>query len=193
MNSEPTFKTNYYGRWLRWTAVALLTLIFIIILLITTGFFDPSSTETNHITIRPTTLTIAPQNKQIIWQAPIPTLPYSIKLNAALQSGEVDSGYGLLLGTENEHFGIAVAPTGYLTVWQTGKQETIFLPWQTWPHVQTGNSPNEIWLDMAADGLATVRVNREFLWSDEIVMPMGEVGVYGESFGETAVIDFQSP
>lgn len=127
-----------------------------------------------------------------MWQQPLPRPPYSIKVTANLHSGEVDSGYGVLLGTDKEHLGVAVAPTGYLTVWQTGSQDDLFLPWQTWPHIQKGNVPNEIWLDMTADGLLTLRVNREFLWSGEVTVPEGALGLYGESFGETAVIDFQT-
>ncbi len=192
MDDKVIHEDKYFGRLLHWTAVALLAPILATTFLILTGFFDPIPTETNSITIQPASLTTAPQGKQIVWLTTTPTPPFSIRLNVALQSGEIDSGYGLLLGANDAYFGVAVAPTGYLTVWQTGTQDTTILPWQTWPHVKTDKVANEIWLDVSADNTVTIRVNREFLWSGEIDMPIREVGIYGESFGETAVIHFQT-
>ncbi|MCA9951581.1 MAG: hypothetical protein KDE48_18150 [Anaerolineales bacterium] len=182
---------NYYGRWLHRTAVALFTLICITIFLIAIGLFDPIPPEINSVKIPPITLSVDPESQTIIWQTNLPSPPYLINLTANLQSGEVDSGYGLLLGTNNAYFAVAVAPTGYLSVWQTGAQATTFLPWQTWPHIQTGNNANEIGVEVAADGFVTVRINGEYLWSGAIEMPLEAVGIYGESFGKTAVIHFQ--
>ena len=124
---------------------------------------------------------------------PLPSGRYSLRLTAAREDGETDIGYGLALGDENEYLAVAVSPLGYLSVWQKSGAETdTILPWQTWPHVGRGLEPNEIWLDSEENGRLTIRINREFLWEGEIEPPSGQIGLIGESFGETAVVDFQA-
>ncbi|NKQ34059.1 MAG: hypothetical protein HF973_00415, partial [Chloroflexi bacterium] len=54
------------------------------------------------------------------------------------------------------------------------------------PHVRRGTDPNEIWVDVAND-LMTIRINRELLWSGDVGELNGELGVWGESFANTAV------
>ena len=104
----------------------------------------------------------------------------------------MDIGYGLVLGDDEAHVAVAVSPLGYLSVWQeTGQETFVIFPWQTWPHVRRDLAANEIWLDIEEPDQVTIRLNRELLWVGEIDLPVGQIGVLTQSFGETAVVDFQ--
>ncbi|MFO7680191.1 MAG: hypothetical protein R6X34_09080 [Chloroflexota bacterium] len=165
----------------------------VMIALIQSGLFDPKPVG-KWAAERPLSpQTIPAYMQQRFWlDETLPTNAASLRLTAALQEGEADSAYGLLLGSKNDHLAVAVSPLGYLSVWQVTENETnVMLPWQTWPHVRRGGEPNEIWLDVAENGRLTIRINREWLWSGDVETPVGQVGVVGESFGETAVVDFQ--
>lgn len=161
--------------------------------LIQSGLFDPKPMGewAGERPLSPQTIPAHTQQRFWLDEA-LPAGAYSVRLTAAYQDGETDSGYGLLLGSENAHLAVAVSPLGYLSVWQVTENETnVILPWQTWPHVRRGAEPNEIWLDVAENGRLTIRINREWLWSGDVETPAGQVGLVGESFGETAVVDFQ--
>lgn len=163
------------------------------ILLILSGLFDPKPIGSPAWSVEPGEVQVASGSRQVEWLEDAPALPpaYTLRLTAALNSGELDSSYGLVVGTPAEMLLIAVSPLGYVTI-EHG-DESLF-PWQTWPHIRTGEQANEIWLDVRPSGAAseiTVRLNRELLWSGELALSGAEVGFMVESFGEAAIVDFQ--
>lgn len=189
-----------FERVLRWGFVVLLAATAVTLFLILSGVFDPKPLG-ELVLERPLfPQIIAPQAPQLNWlEQPIPAGSYTIRLTVAQEeSPGTDIGYGLVLGSDDAHVAVAVSPLGMLSVWQTNGAETeIILPWQTWPHVARNQEPNEIWLDVedsgeVANGRLTIRINREFLWEGEIEPVSGRIGLLGESFGETAVVDFQT-
>ena len=176
-------------RLLKVGAIVLLVTAVSAILLVASGQFDPKPVGNLVWQEKLSIMTIPAQTKQIEWlEQPVPNEPFSVRLTAVYQQGATDSGYGLILGDESQNVLIAVSPLGYATIQQNG--ETI-LPWQSWPHVRTENTPNEIWLDWI-DNQLSIRLNRELLWVGDVENPGGILGLYGESYGETAVIDFES-
>jgi len=182
-------------RWLIRAAVLLLLISVLAIGLIASGIFDPTPVGTLLWQLEEKRMLISPQSRDIIWlEEKVPDLPITIRMTAAHRKGEKDSGYGLVVGDEASYLAVAVSPLGYLAIWESDVQsesstDSYLLPWQTWPHVKTESSPNEIWVDIVGSR-ATVRVNREWLWEGEITNSPGNVGLLGESFAETAVIDF---
>ena len=189
--------TLTHFRWLVRAAVLMLLISVLAIGLIASGIFDPTPVGTPLWQMEERQMLISPQSRDIIWlEEEVPDLPITIRLSAARKSGEKDTGYGLVVGDEVSFLAVAVSPLGYLAIWESEVQsesgtDSFLLPWQTWPHVKTGSSPNEIWVDIVGSR-ATVRVNREWLWEGEITNGPGHVGLLGESFAETAVIDFES-
>jgi hypothetical protein len=55
-----------------------------------------------------------------------------------------------------------------------------------------GNSANELWLDIEGDELTAVRTNRELLWQGSLSVPGKGIGLWVESYGGPAKIDFSS-
>jgi hypothetical protein len=204
-----------HGRWLRWTAVLLLIAAVIAISLTAAGTFDPRPNGTEQWQRLLPAETIPAHSRRLVWlDQPLPDQAYSVRLTAAYRSGELDIGYGLVLGTNNEYLAAAVSPLGYVAIWQaTSKQlplnsnrsqpsafriqnSAFIIPWQPWPHVRTGAGANELWIDVDRSGDSTyeritVRSNREWLWSGEVEMLEGQIGLWVESFGEAAVVNFQ--
>ncbi len=165
----------------------------VLITLILSGVFDPKPIGLPAWDVEPGEVQVAAGGELVEWLQNAPTLPpaYTLRLTAALVSGENDSAYGLAIGGADERLTIAVSPLGYVMIEQGGEP---ILPWQTWPHVRTGEQTNEIWLDVRPSGAInqlTVRLNRELLWSGELEWSGKEIGLTAESFGETAVINFQ--
>jgi hypothetical protein len=186
-----------FSRILKWVFVGLLGTTAVFMLLILSGVFDP---KPNGVLVAERPLfpqIVAPQAPRITWlEESVPAGNYSVRLTAAQETGEkgrgMDVGYGLVLGNDDTHVAVSVSPLGYLSVWQVQAQELeAIMPWQTWPHVGRDLAANEIWVDVAEGNQVTVRINREFLWQGEIEPLSGQVGVIAESFGETAVVDFQ--
>lgn len=174
----------------------MLALTVLAVILIASGVFDPAPLGSQRWTRNLSPMSVARDSREIQWlDEKLPQSPFTFRLNGAYQSGEVDSGYGLVLGDETAYLAVAVSPTGYLAIWEATEEDvttadSYLLNWQTWPHVHSGSESNEIWLDVSGDR-AAVRINREWLWEGEISALTGNVGLLGESFGETAVIDFE--
>ncbi len=188
-----------FSKGLRWSLGLLLAATAVIILMILSGMNDPKPVG-ELVQERPLFPQIAaPESSRITWlDEPLPEEDYSVRLTAA-QEPEGDSrqgkdvGYGLVLGEGERYLAVAVSPLGYLSVWQETGQDTHFiLPWQTWPHVRRDLETNEIWLDVEHSDQLTIRINREWLWTGEVESLTGQIGLFAESFGETAVIDFQT-
>jgi hypothetical protein len=175
----------------------LLLFTLLAIVLIASGVFDPSPVGTSRWRLEDRQMMLSSQSRDIIWlEEQVPDSPITIRMTASHKSGEEDIGYGLLLGDEAAYLAVAVSPLGYLSIWESEIQsghstDSYLLQWQTWPHVKTNRSPNEIWVDIAGNR-ASVRVNREWLWEGDITSNTENVGLLGESFADTAVIDFES-
>ena len=165
--------------------------------LIASGWLDPSAAGTQVWHLEGQQMPLTPQSRHIVWQEEIvPDYPHTIRMTAALSKGEKDTGYGIALGDEDAYLAVAVSPLGYLAVWESkavgeSSKDSYLLPWQTWPHVRLASAPNEIWLDIV-DSHITVYINREWLWEGEMANGAGSIGLLGESFAGTAVIDFES-
>lgn len=185
-------------RWLGRVAGLLWVTAVILVLLIVLGTFDPKPVGgwQRELPLSPQTIEAGTQS--IFWLAQdTPAQNYSLRLMTAYQSGETDVLYGLVIGDDEAYWVTAVSPLGYTAIWEQQLPLTINhppltiqrFPFQTWPHVRPDT--NEIWLDVV-NGRATVRINRELLWQGEVTSAFGRIGLWGESFGGTAVIDFQS-
>jgi hypothetical protein len=96
-----------------------------------------------------------------------------------------------VLGEAGTRLTVGVSPLGYVAVWQTGDQATRFIPWQTWPHVRPAQEDNEIQVDVVGEAV-TVRVNHERLWQGTVAPPGRRLGLYAESFGGAATVDFRT-
>ena len=197
-----------HGRWLRWTAVLLLIAAVIAISLTAAGTFDPRPNGTEQWQRLLPAETIPAHSRRLVWlDQPLPDQAYSVRLTAAYRSGELDIGYGLVLGTNNEYLAAAVSPPGYVAIWQVTSEQLLLnssrsrplafiIPWQPWPHVRTGAETNELWVDVdradnSTNERITVRINREWLWSGEVEILEGQIGLWVESFGEAAVLNSQ--
>ncbi|MBX3056856.1 MAG: hypothetical protein KF770_10325 [Anaerolineae bacterium] len=188
--------------WLRVGAVVLLLTAVSLFLLIALGVFDPKPVGELAGTAVPHTLAIPPGEQTIRWlPEPLPAGDFTVRATVTHQSGELDSGAGLVLTDGCTAVIVALSPLGYTTIHQTPpttdhcspitdyRLPITELPWQPWPHVRPGDAANEIWLDVV-DGQMRVRLNRELLWAGDLPIRSTTVGIVGESFGDTAVFHF---
>ena len=175
------------ARWLRWIAGVVLGTAVTIIFLIALGIFDPKPVGKLQWERPLSSQTIAAGSQQIVWLEQLtPAGDYSLRLTTAYQSGETDILYGLVIGGEGEYLVTAVSPLGYATAWD--HPSSFILHPAPFPHVRP--DANEIWLDVV-DGRVSIRINRELYWTGQVETSPGQIGLWVESFGETAVIDFQ--
>lgn len=127
---------------------------------------------------------------------------FSVRLGAALSSGNSDIGFGLKIGDTLSSIIVAVSPLGYVTIMEhlvpdkaleTDSQgfddPEHLLPWQTWPHVEDGTTSNEIWVDIKDSKLVSVRINRELLWTGALPLDGTDIEFWAESYDAPAVID----
>jgi hypothetical protein len=177
----------------------------------------PEATAVTHHSLPPITLAAGERRLVWLPDVTLPDGDYAIRLTAARQSGELDIAYGLAVGSEGRFLVTAVGPVGYVGVWEEEtvdsqqptindqRQETTgngqwamvngqwstkvadYVPWQTWPHVRTGEGVNEIWL-ARQNGRITIRINRELLWQASLPSPGSQLGVYAASHGDTALL-----
>ncbi len=153
----------------------------LLIILIASGLFDPRQVGHFQSAMAVEPLTIYAEGRTVRWlDVSKPPNAFSVRLDTTHASGEPDVVYGLAVG----QFWIGVSPLGYVAVLDG---ETAVLPLQPWPHVTT--TENEIWVD-AQGGTATIRVNGELLWKGELTIQDSQIGVWGQSWGATAVIHF---
>jgi hypothetical protein len=167
----------------------LLAVVVLFISLIVSGRFDPQPLGTMQWSQEPVTASQVFSEPEIVWLArPLPPPPYTIRLTAAWQGGHPDSAYGLALGRQDDYLLTAVTPTGYLLP-PTPNPQSLF-PILPWPHVNQLDAVNEIWLDVTAESV-TIRINGELYSQERLTVPPGHIGLWGMSWGETAVVDFQ--
>lgn len=183
--------------------VLLLATIGLIAALIALGTWDPKPQGVEVARIHPGERTTDEEGK-LEWLA-VPTVEHTlsvtttIRLEAAYVSGELDSGYGLAVGNSTNAIIVGVSPLGYAAVWERGAQDEpdlYHLPWQPWPHVQSGTTTNEIWIDVlpaANEAAIAVRINRELLWNGTISLPAeSQPGLWLGTFGEETTALFQT-
>src|SRR5690554_5568142 len=189
-NEEPL--PTHTWRVLGIAAVGLLLTAVAGIALISAGVFDPKPIGRLQLQLAPGERMLDGGERLLEWlDEPLPQAPFSTRLTAAHISGEQDAGYGLALGSRQEHLDVALSPLGYVTVWQEMDGERVeHMPWQTWPHVRRGQEINELQVD-AQNGQISARINRELLWQGNWESAGGNVGIYAESFGEAALIEFR--
>lgn len=193
---------SHTGCALRGVALGLLAVAAVLIALVAGGAFDPRPCGPLGHRDTPGRLVLAERGETLRPQStPFAGAPrcYTVRLTAAYTDGETDSGYGLAVGDGQEALVVAVSPLGQAAVWQTlaGEDEPRYLlPWQPWPHVNTGTTPNEMWLeieDKAGITQVTARINRELLWQGNLVEPPDTgAALWLGSFGGPVSVDFQT-
>lgn len=202
MNGRPPQPEQMWPRWLRLAALGLATGIAGLLALIITGVFDPkpAGPPAASAPIGPVEVAAGAETSQ--W---VPAVrrsaerrPISWRLLAAHRAGELDSGYGLMVGDDARALVVAVSPLGYASIWEQHglgqAQDLVHLPWQTWPHVATGSALNELWLDVTPVGgqdEITVRINREVLWRGSVTQIGPHAGWWAASFGGAVNVDFR--
>jgi hypothetical protein len=181
---------------LKWAAVGLSVTAVTLLTLILSGLFDPQPIGQPVWTAEPRQITIPADGNKTVWLRPLPQTNFSVRLTAVHQSGSPDSAIGLILGSDQQNTRITISPLGYAAVISSSPHQAKQIPGTSphpaspFPHVRRGTAPNEIWVDVVDDQM-TVRVNRELLWSGDVGELNGELGVWGESFGDTA--DYHLP
>jgi hypothetical protein len=197
MASEETILPRAW-RWLGLSASMVLLVIVSIIGLISSGVFDPKPQGELTGTFPLNAMTVSSRTKTILWLEQPPLSGSSTqRMTAAWQEGELDIGYGLVLGDEEDFIVIAVSPLGYVTIsngsWENGQPELSnpIVPWRTWPHVRLEQESNEIWVDVQERKITSVRINRELLWQGEVAAKGQQVGLWTQSFSGSTEIDFQ--
>ncbi len=192
-------------RLLIYAAITLLITTIILFLLIFAGIFDPKPIGRLSIhedlerreTVDDTFLTFIPHRAS--------SSDYSVRLTASWIGGNSDIGYGLAIGDGLSNAVVAVSPTGYATIAKipleseiddSGRKGSLEprheIPWRTWTHVKMGSNSNELWLDIVDSELVAVRINRELLWEGNMPLTGNIIGLWAESYGGTADIEFSS-
>lgn len=184
------------SRFVTLLSLLLISSIVLVASLSALSFFDPLAKEDPALQKPLKPMPISPESKEIRWlQENLPQPTLSVRVTAGYGSGDLDSAYGILLGQGNKYFAIMISPLGYVSIWEQsasteGETEIYHIPWQTWPHIRTGDSQNEIFVNLDGDSLS-VRINREWLWETRGVDRVDRVGIIGESYGGDVSIDFK--
>lgn len=190
--TDPNKDQQQSWHWLGWSIVLIFAGAVMMISLISSGIFDPKPLGAPLATLPLESVALLAGWSQINWlETTAPMSDHTLRLGAALANGEVDSAYGLVIGSEQRSIVIAVSPVGYIAIWTNEDQrpETV-LPWQTWPHVAQNQGVNEIWVDVEDDALTTVRINREILWQGALPVHGSRVGTWSASYGKPSEINF---
>ncbi len=167
-----------------------------ILILIVSGYFDPKPYGSVIWQQELFPIEIGSKSSEIRWlAADLPDSPISVRLTANHASGEIDTDFGLLLGQGETYVAIAVSPLGNVAIWEqsdvaNSTHPNYHLPWQTWPHVRTDNEVNEILILLDGD-ILIVRLNREWLWEGSGFDQIEGIGIFGVSYGQNSIINFQ--
>ena len=185
-------------RWLSILAVILLLVIVSGIGLISAGVFDPKPLGSAKVEYPLNPVDIQGNSQELNWiENQISLAMFTVRLTASRLRGEVDIAYGLAIGDKNDYLVVAVSPLGYYSIWRGSdvasqtENNQVIESWQTWPHVRTDENDNEIWIDVQNDRITSIRINREILWQEPLPIHSRGIGLWVQSFGEPAVIDFQ--
>ena len=178
-------------------AICIVCIILLVALLSDLGVFDPLPESELLWQEELQAMHVPPKSAEVRWlKEELPQAPLEIRLTAAYGDGEIDSGYGLILGQEKGSISIMISPLGYAAVSQQWNGDELgivdfLVPWQTWPHIRTGDDINELIIYLDSDKM-TARINREWFWEGEGFEPIRAAGVIGESFGNAVTINFNS-
>jgi hypothetical protein len=176
-------------------AFLLIGSIILVVFLLALGFSDPTANENQIWQASLSTMQLSSGTREIQWlRENLPQPPFSVRITASHDSGDLDSAYGILLDQENSKLAVMVSPLGYTSIWResnsTNKINEDYVAWQSWPHVRTGSEENEIYVSLIGDSMS-VRVNRELLWVGSGIDSIYRIGIIGESFGEDATLKFR--
>lgn len=180
-------------RWLWGGALVTLHLLLISLGLIAAGVFEPSHVG-ERVSLPAVTLSLAAGQESLHWLPGALPDTFHMVIQGALQTGALDSGYGLVLGTPTCHVGMGVSPTGYLTLWQSVQgRAAVLLPWQPWPHV-TLEAANEIWVNVEGEQISW-RINGEQVWQGRAPCAAGtrQAGYWAAAYGGPAVMRLNTP
>lgn len=193
MPAEEDIKGNSWP-WLDASIVLVLVVAVILIAVISAGVFDPEPVGDLVDTMALESIQLNGEQHLIQWlEQDAPSDDYSVRLTAALGDGELDSAYGLVLGTEQRYYAAAFSPAGYVALWQQDQDSLEkIINWRTWPHVNQGSEANELWLDVVDGHLISIRTNREILWQGKQPLAGPQIGIWAETFAGPATFDFQS-
>lgn len=180
-------------RWLNWSVVLVLVATATMIGLISAGVFDPRPVGQSLGEISLQEISLDSEESRLIWLEHSAVAPdFSLRMTAALSGGELDSGYGLVLGSEDSYLAVAFSPVGYVSFWrQDGDRLDNIIPWRTWPHVRHGQEENELWVDVKASTLTSIRTNGEILWQGDEAVSGEEIGLWAQTFDGPATFDFR--
>ncbi|MFZ0544974.1 MAG: hypothetical protein WAM60_06030 [Candidatus Promineifilaceae bacterium] len=107
-------------------AVLLLILTVSAISLISAGFFDPKPVGKETAELPLQTESIPAHTQTLRWlDERLTADSFSLRLTAAYQSGDLDSGYGLAFGGDDGALVVAVSPLGNAAVFQPGSLSLI--------------------------------------------------------------------
>jgi hypothetical protein len=166
--------------------------------LISAGVFDPKPLGSAKVEYPLNPVDIQGNSQELNWiENQISLAMFTVRLTASRLRGEVDVAYGLAIGDKNDYLVVAVSPLGYYSIWRGSdlasqtENNQVIESWQTWPHVRTDENDNEIWIDVQNDRITSIRINREILWQEPLPIHSRGIGLWVQSFGEPAVIDFQ--
>lgn len=198
--SQIVHSPAHQHRWLRAIGIVVVFGTLGLAGLIAVGVFDPQSAGSVAVSIVPGEVTVGADDEIVVWQPDTtnaPAVAQTWRLSAAHSHGELDMGYGLVIGNDNRALVVAVSPLGYAAVWErnaAGDRSPVWFPWQVWPHVAAGDAANEIWVDVTpqeGQDVVTVRIDRELLWAGQVAPLSDRVGLWAGSFGDEATVDFQ--
>jgi hypothetical protein len=161
------------------------------VIAIALGLFDPPLPDQKWLQEQVVLSVSAENSPQTIVLDSLPAKSRGVRLIGKWVGGERDSGYGILLGSANDHIGLAVSPLGYATIWEV--DDTIHMPWQPWVHVASEDEANEFWFDWSGDELI-LRLNREIIWrqpKNGFCDRSCEMAVWGTTFGDSAEFQFE--
>jgi hypothetical protein len=191
-------------RWLGCAAIILLVAAIGGIGLISAGAFDPDIIGTLRNRVELAAQDVPAQSGTLQWlDVSTPNEDYSLRLRARHSDGETNVGYGLAIGNDDGFVLVALSPLGYLTVRDVSDANELEsgtvsrppsdernLPWQTWPHIRSGEQINEIWIDVNDGAIAGIRINRELLQTRNLPLEGKRIGLWAESFGGSSTIEF---
>lgn len=200
---EDDLRTAHIRHWLKLIAGGLSIPAAVAVLLIAAGVFDPQPLGPLLQTDRPGPHALNHPGETLIpatapWPPDSPPARFSIRLKAAYRQGELDSGFGLALGSGSSRLVVALSPLGYVAVRQDAEdgQPVYPMPWQTWPHGRPGAAENELWLDVDQSDVGrtdvTAWLNRELLWRGELDKAPNDLSLWLSTYGAAVTVDFRS-
>jgi hypothetical protein len=178
------------------SALILISSIVLIVYILFLGFSDPIAAGEPIWQKKLFLMRLPGQTEKILWlRENLDQTPFSVRVIGSLESGDSDSAFGIVISQSDGEIMIMISPLGYISIWHESASintdnKFFYLPWQTWPHIHTGDSENEIYVRLTGDTIS-VRVNRELLWEMSEIDRVDRIGIMGVSFGDDTTINFR--